>query len=161
MLRTHKQTETHTTVCWFDNCHLWHNSDFYRRIIASRNTSFYTRLMMWGSVANVNSLYSHRVLRWDTSTEVIPSSTAKSYPLRQPGEMCASSLSRISKIRSGPPLGGWFSLFNKIAKTQTGPSWTRSKSGLSSKSTGSLKSDRLVDRSLSLPSLKKQSSSTS
>ena len=85
----------------------------------------------------------------------------QSYPLRQPGEMCASSLSRISKIRSGPPLGGWFSLFNKIAKTQTGPSWTRSKSGLSSKSTGSLKSDRLVDRSLSLPSLKKQSSSTS
>ena len=95
--------------------------------------------MMWGSVANVNSLYSHRVLRWDTSTGVIPSSTAQSYPLRQPGEMCARSLSRISKIRSGPPLGGWFLLFNKIAKTQTGPARTRSKKRIE------LKSDRLTE----------------
>ena len=58
------------------------------------------------AVANVNALYSHRVLRVDTSTEVIPSSTAKELPAQTARRDVRELIEPHLKNQIWAPLGG-------------------------------------------------------
>ena len=105
-VKTHKQTKTHATFGRFDNCHFLTQ---FRYLSQNYRESEYLFLYTSDDVGECCE-YELSVLTQSSSDGYLSlrlyhHQPLKSYSLKQPGEMCASSLSRISNLDLGPLLG--------------------------------------------------------